>query len=65
MFNCQRVIREENERIRTEGRAEGMEIGRTEGENNIIKLLLKSNMKPKEISERTGIAISKILSLKK
>ena len=53
MFNCQRVIREENERIREEG------------ENNIIKLLLKSNMQPKEISERTGISISKILSLKK
>ena len=33
------------------------------GEKNIIKTLLKNNMSPKEIAEKTGIALGKILRM--
>ena len=48
--------REEGEKI---GERRGMEIG----EKNIIKTLLKNNMSPKEIAEKTGIALGKILKM--
>ena len=48
--------REEGEKI---GERRGMEIG----EKNIIKTLLKNNMSPKEIAEKTGIALGKILRM--
>ena len=48
--------REEGEKI---GEKRGMEIG----EKNIIKTLLKNNMSPKEIAEKTGIALGKILRM--
>ena len=48
--------REEGEKI---GERRGMEIG----EKNIIKTLLKNNMSPKEIAEKTGIALGKILRI--
>ena len=41
------------------GEKRGMEIG----EKNIIKTLLKNNMSPKEIAEKTGIALGKILRM--
>ena len=41
------------------GEKRGMEIG----EKNIIKTLLKNNMSPKEIAEKTGIALGKILRI--
>ena len=57
MLAAEQMVIDENRRIRAEGR--------TEERNNIIKSLLKSNMKPSEISERTGISLSKILRLAK
>ena len=48
--------REEGEKI---GERRGMEIG----EKNIIKTLLKNNMSPKEIAEKTGITLGKILKM--
>ena len=55
------MVIDENKRIRAQGRR----IGITIGEKNIIKSLLKSNMQPSEISERTGISLNKILRLAK
>ena len=56
--------REEGEKI---GERRGMEIGEKRGmeigEKNIIKTLLKNNMSPKEIAEKTGIALGKILRM--
>ena len=57
MLAAEQMVIDENKRIRAQGRAEGRRTGITIGENNIIKSLLKSNMKPSEISERTGISI--------
>ena len=57
MLAAEQMVIDENKRIRSQGR--------TEERNNIIKSLLKSNMKPSEISERTGISLSKILRLAK
>ena len=56
--------REEGEKIGERrvmkiGEKRGMEIG----EKNIIKTLLKNNMSPKEIAEKTGIALGKILRM--
>ena len=52
---------------RAEGEKRGMEIGEKRGmelgERNIIKTLLKNNMSPKEIAEKTGIALGKILRM--
>ena len=61
MLAAEQMVIDENRRIRAQGRRTGITIG----ENNIIKSLLKSNMKPSEISERTGISLSKILRLAK
>ena len=56
--------REEGEKI---GERRGMEIGEKRGmeigEKNIIKTLLKNNMSPKEIAEKTGSALGKILRM--
>ena len=69
MLAAEQMVIDENRRLiakgRAEGRAQGRRTGITIGENNIIKSLLKSNMKPSEISERTGISLSKILRLAK
>ena len=69
MLAAEEMIIKENEMIRNEGRAEGISIGeargRKVGENNIIKVLFKNKMKPKEISEKTGIALSEILKIVK
>ena len=65
MLAAEQMVIDENKRIRAQGRAEGRRTGITIGENNIIKSLLKSNMKPSEISERTGISLNKILRLAK
>ena len=69
MLAAEEMIIKENEMIRNEGRAEGISIGeargRKVGENNIIKILFKNKMKPKEISEKTGIALSEILKIVK
>ena len=60
MLAAEQMVIDENRRIRAEGRAQGRAQGRrigiTIGEKNIIKSLLKSNMQPSEISERTGIS---------
>ena len=64
--------REEGEKIGERrgmeiGEKRGMEIGEKRGmeigEKNIIKTLLKNNMSPKEIAEKTGIALGKILRM--
>ena len=73
MLAAEQMVIDENKRIRVqgraqgraEGRAQGRRIGITIGEKNIIKSLLKSNMQPSEISERTGISLNKILRLAK
>lgn len=57
MLAAEQMVIDENRRIRAEGRAEER--------NSIIKALLKSNMKPSEISEKTGISLNKILRLAK
>lgn len=61
MLAAEEMIIKENEMIRTQGRAEGISIG----QNNIIKILFKNKMQPKEISEKTGIALSEILRIVK
>ena len=61
MLAAEQMVIDENRRIRAQGRR----IGITIGEKNIIKSLLKSNMQPSEISERTGISLNKILRLAK
>lgn len=63
MIVAEEMIIKENEMIRKQGRAEGISIGETRGQNNIIKTLFKNKMKPKEISEKTGIALDKVLKI--
>ena len=73
MLAAEEMIIKENEMIRTQGRAEGISIGEARGrkkgisigQNNIIKILFKNKMQPKEISEKTGIALSEILRIVK
>ena len=65
MLAAEEMIIKENEMIRTQGRAEGISIGEARGQNNIIKTLFKNKMQPKEISEKTGIALSEILRIVK
>ena len=48
-----------------EGRKEGKIEGKKLGEQNIIKSLFRSKMSAKEISDRTGIALSEILRIVK
>ena len=69
MLAAEEMIMKENEMIRNEGRmlgrTEGISIGEARGQNNIIKVLFKNKMTPKEISEKTGIALSEILRIVK
>jgi len=77
MLAAEEMIIEENEMIRNEGRilgrtegisigeARGREKGISIGQNNIIKILFKNKMTPKEISEKTGIDLSEILRIVK
>ena len=69
MLAAEEMIIKENEMIRNEGRmlgrTEGISIGEARGQNNIIKTLFKNKMQPKEISEKTGIALSEILRIVK
>ena len=81
MLAAEEMIMKENEMIRNEGRMLGMtegisigeargrkkgiSIGEVRGQNNIIKTLFKNKMQPKEISEKTGIALSEILRIVK
>ena len=68
MLAAEEMIIKENEMIRTQGRAEGISIGEARGRKfgeNIIKTLFKNKMQPKEISEKTGIALSEILRIVK
>ena len=65
MLAAEEMIIKENEMIRKQGRAEGISIWETRGQNNIIKTLFKNKMKPKEISEKTGIALNEILRIEK
>ena len=67
MLAAEEMIIEENKMIRNEGRLLGRTEGRAEGisigQNNIIKVLFKNKMTPKEISEKTGIALDKVLKI--
>ena len=63
MLAAEEMIIKENEMIRNEGISIGEARGRKIGENNIIKTLFKNKMKPKEISEKTGIALDKVLKI--
>ena len=67
MLAAEEMIIEENKMIRNEGRLIGRTEGRAEGinigQNNIIKVLFKNKMTPKEISEKTGIALDKVLKI--
>ena len=73
MLAAEEMIIKENEMIRNEGisigeargRKKGISIGEVRGQNNIIKKLFKNKMQPKEISEKTGIALSEILRIVK
>ena len=51
MLAAEEMIIKENEMIRNEGISIGEARGRKVGENNIIKVLFKNKMTPKEISE--------------
>lgn len=67
MLAAEEMIIKENKMIRNEGRLLGRTEGRAEGisigQNNIIKVLFKNKMTPKEISEKTGIALDKVLKI--
>ena len=73
MLAAEEMIIKENEMIRNEGisigeargRKKGISIGEVQGKNNIIKILFKNKMPAKEISEKTGIALSEILRIVK
>ena len=69
MLAAEEMIIKENEMIRNEGisigEARGRKKGISIGKNNIIKILFKNKMQPKEISEKTGIALSEILRIVK
>ena len=63
------AIKEGRKEGRKEGKIEGRKEGKIEGkklgEQNIIKSLFRSKMSAKEISDRTGIALSEILRIVK
>ena len=61
MLAAEEMIIKENEMIRNEG----ISIGEARGQSNIIKTLFKNKMQPKEISEKTGIALNEILRIVK
>ena len=63
MLAAEEMIIEENKMIRNEGRIVGRAEGISIGQNNIIKVLFKNKMTPKEISEKTGIALDKVLKI--
>ena len=67
MLAAEEMIIKENKMIRNEGRLLGRTEGRAEGisigQNNIIKVLFKNKMTPKEISEKTGISLDKVLKI--
>ena len=59
------AIKEGRKEGKIEGRKEGKIEGKKLGEQNIIKSLFRSKMSAKEISDRTGIALSEILRIVK
>ena len=58
-------LRQDRERTMLKMRNEGKKEGIKSGENNIIRILFKNKMPAKEISEKTGIALTEILKIVK
>ena len=65
MLTEKEKTKKENKRLRDEERVVGNIEGRIEERKNIIKTLFKNKMTPKEISEKTGIALNEILKIVK